>query len=239
MSATSTLPPTSNSQEQSLAQYRSISKLSLVALGLGLASALALISLLLATINLAALAVAIVSLRGIRASGGQVVGRVPAILGLCLATFFLGWGVAARHTRALALETHARQFTEAWLRLVAARELQQADQLRLPSQSRIRSVAGRKEFYEKNPEALSNMTSFFANPALQDLSAQGHNVKIQFDAVVSSERSTYFDLVKLRYTFGSAENGAGRPLVVTIRRLLNEDNQTDWQIENAEGEPGS
>jgi hypothetical protein len=230
-----TLPPTRNSHEQSLVEYRSISKLALVALGLGLASALVLVNPLLVPIPLLAVAVAFVSLRSIAGGGGQVVGRAPAVVGLCLATLFLGWGIAARFTRAMTLEAHARTFAEAWLKLVAEGDLQQADQLRLPSQNRMRSAASRKEFYEKNPEATKSLADFVGAPVLRDFIAQGKNVKFQFESLDGQERSTYYDRLYLRYAFGDSASGNSQPLIITVKREVHEDH-IDWVIENVGGE---
>lgn len=237
MSAT-TLPPTRNSHEQSLVEYRSISKLALVALGLGLASPLVLASPLLVLIPLLAVAVAVVSLRSIKSSGGQVVGRAPAIVGLCLATFFLGWGTAARFSRALTLEANAREFAEGWLNLVAEGDLKQADQLRLPPQNRLRSAAVRQEVYDKNPEAVKSMTDFFNMPTLREFIAQGPKVRLQYESLDGAERSTYFDRLILRYSFsGSAPGNSPRPLIITVKREINEDH-TDWVVENVGGLAG-
>lgn len=239
MTAASTLPPTLNSQEQGLAQYRSISKLSLAALGLGLASALVLVSPLLAAVPFLALAVAVLSLRGIRSSGGQVVGRVPAIAGLCLATFFLGWGISARFSRAWTLESNSRQLAEAWLQMIATGDLEQADQLRKPTQNRMRSAESRQEFYRRNPDALADLSKFFAAPVLRDFIAQGEHVKVRFDSVAGTERSALFDRLILRYTFGDAQDGSEpRSIWITVKRHQQVDH-IDWYIEHASGDPES
>jgi hypothetical protein len=238
MSATSTLPPSLNSHEQGLEQYRSISRLALLALGLGLASALVLVNPLLAPIPLLAVAVAVLSLRGIRASSGQMVGRVPAVAGLCLAMFFLGWGISARFSRAWTLESHARQFAEQWLRLVAEGDLQQADQLRVPAASRMGSTVLRKEFYEKNPQAQTELTAFFAKPEMRDFIALGKDVKIHFDSLDGNESSAYVDRLFLRYTFSDAQGTiVPRLLTITVKRQQDEDH-VDWQIESTVGDRG-
>jgi hypothetical protein len=237
MSAT-TLPPTSNTQEQALVEYRSVSKLALVALGLGLASALVLINPLLAPIPLLTIVLAAFSLRSIHQSGGQVVGRAPAIFGLCLATFFLGWGVAARFSRAVTLETHARGLADAWLKLVSEGDLQQADQLRLPGHNRMVSAAGRREFYDKNPDMAKSMDDFFATPPLREFVTQGKAAKYQFEALDSAERAAYFDRVVLRYSFGDPQaEGGRRSLLITVKREVHEDH-TDWMVESVAGSDG-
>ena len=60
----------------------------------------------------------------IAASNGQLVGRLPAILGLCLAALFLGWGLTRHFSRQAALESAARRASEGWLALVQAGKLE-------------------------------------------------------------------------------------------------------------------
>ena len=164
-------------------------------------------------------------------------GRWPAILGLCLATFFLGWGIAFPFTRSFTLESHARQFAEAWLKLVAEGDLEQADQLRKPAHSRLRSVAGRKEFYQKNPDALVALTTFFGEPVMRDYIAQGTNVKVRFDSEAGNERSTHYDRLTLKYTYGNEPDGSSaRSLWITVKREVHGDH-IDWQLENIVDRP--
>src|SRR5687767_8653106 len=82
--------------EKPLAEYRSVAPLAVLSVGLGLASSLILTTALLAPLAVAGIVVGIAALRSIRASGGQLAGRPVAIAGLCLATFFLGFGLS-RH----------------------------------------------------------------------------------------------------------------------------------------------
>ncbi len=239
MSATTSPPPTLNSHEQALVQYRSISKLALLALGLGLLSALVLINPLLSFVALVTIAVALLSLRQIQGSGGQIVGRTPAVAGLCLAMLFLGWGLAARFSRSLTLEKHSREFAESWLDLVVRGDLQQADQLRAPATNRMRSPEKRKEFYANNPEALAGMNAFFNGPPLSDFIALGPAVKYEFDSMDGSERTNLSDRLILRYTFRGTTAGSGpSSLWITVKRQ-NEEDHIDWQIEHVSGESSS
>src|SRR5262245_13979700 len=91
--------PTLRSDEQPLAGYRAVAPLAILAVCLGLASALILTTPLLAVVPVAAIIVAAVALRTIRSSGGQLAGQVPAMAGLCLATFFLGLGMTQHLVR--------------------------------------------------------------------------------------------------------------------------------------------
>src|SRR6267142_908977 len=92
-------PQLLRSDEQPLAGYRSIAPLALVAVGLGIASALILTTPLLAPLPVTGIVVAAMALRAIRLSGGQLAGQSAAVAGLCLATFFLGFGMSQHLAR--------------------------------------------------------------------------------------------------------------------------------------------
>src|SRR5438128_216869 len=105
MTASTVLPPQPHlPDEKPVAEYRSIAPVALVAVGLGLASALVLITPLLAIIPCAAIVAGLVALRAISSSQGQLAGRAPAIAGLCLATLFLGYGLTRHLARQSLLE---------------------------------------------------------------------------------------------------------------------------------------
>src|SRR5436309_2502178 len=110
MTASTVVPPQSlRPDEVPLAEYRSVSRAAVAAVGLGLASSVVLITPLLAVVPIAAVIAAAVALRSIAASAGQLIGRAPAVVGLCLATFFLGWGLTWGVARQTAVEQRARQ----------------------------------------------------------------------------------------------------------------------------------
>src|SRR5262245_19065346 len=101
--------------EQPLTQYRSVAPLAILAVGVGLASALILVSPLLAPIAVAGVAASIAALRSIQASQGQLVGRVPALIGLSLATFFLAMGLTRHLAPQSVVEQRARETSDVFL----------------------------------------------------------------------------------------------------------------------------
>src|SRR5437868_12537851 len=105
--STATKPDTLLPDEQSVAHYRSVAPLAIVTVLLGIASALILTTPLLAPVPVAAIVVGIAALRAIRRSGGELAGQAPAIAGLCLATFFLGFGLTRHLYRQSVLEEQA------------------------------------------------------------------------------------------------------------------------------------
>src|SRR4029079_3670264 len=123
-----TKPHALRPDEQPVAHYRSVAPLAVVTLVLGFSSALILTTPLLAPIPVAAIVVGIAALRAIRSSGGQLAGRVPAIVGLCLATFFLGFGLSRHLARQTALEQRGREMADGFLRLLQEGRTPQAHQ---------------------------------------------------------------------------------------------------------------
>src|SRR5256885_5271102 len=138
--------------DQPVAHYRSVAPLAVVTLVLGFSSALILTTPLLAPVPVAAIVVGIAALRAIRTSGGQLAGRVPAIAGLCLATFFLGFGLSRHLARQSALEQRAREMADVFLRLLQEGRSQEAHQFRLSPVLRITAPEALVEHYEKNVE---------------------------------------------------------------------------------------
>src|SRR5436309_2764914 len=98
--------------KQPVAHYRSVTPLAVVTLVLGFASALILTTPLLAPVPVAAVVAGIAALRAIRTSGGQLAGRSAAIAGLCLAVFFLGFGLSQHLARQSALDQRAREMAD-------------------------------------------------------------------------------------------------------------------------------
>src|SRR6185437_4373591 len=101
-----------------LVSYGSVAPLAVVSVVVGLASALILTTPLLAPLPVAGIVAAIAALRSIRASNGELVGRTPAIVGLCLATFFLGFGLSRHLGRQTALEQRALEMSDVFLGLI-------------------------------------------------------------------------------------------------------------------------
>jgi hypothetical protein len=185
---------------------------------------------------LAAIAVALISLRRIGASEGQLTGRLPAVAGLCLATFFLSWSLSQRFGREIILEGHARQFAEAWLNLVASGDLQQAHQMRASAHSRVMTPAARQEYYDKNPESLKDLKDFFAASPVKEFVAAGQNVDFHFESAAGYERAGSVDIIILKYVFQD-RRGTSTPIWISVKRELDADeDRSDWQIEKVVGE---
>lgn len=235
--------------DQTLASYSSISRSALLALALGVASPLVLISPLLVIVPLAGVAAAIVALRGIQTSDGQLLGRWPATIGLCLAVLFAGWGFSRQWTRQDTLVEHARQFVAGWLRICQEGKLQKADQLMRNADSRINSDAGIEDFYKTNKEAGEEIESFFAREPMKTFLAVGKQSQIEL-SIAGQTRSGFSDEIIFRCDYrpradeapaGSNEPAAsGRFWVSVVRANVPGSVAPEWRISSVEdGEPPS
>jgi hypothetical protein len=232
-------PPPLRSDEQPLAGYRSVSPLAVLAVCLGLASALILTTPLLALVPVAGIVVAAVALRAIGSSGGQLAGRVPAICGLCLATFFLGLGMSQHLVRQTVLEQRAREMSDVFLNLLEEGKAKEAHQFRQVASARITSPEAIAEHYEKNAEAAKELHGFISSPGVKDLIVRGHQADVRFDTVASAVRDGQNDMLMLKYTYLPSGSGSTRQgLWVHINRKFDEGTKRpQWDISGVTTEP--
>jgi len=100
-------------------QYRSLSSLAVVAFVLGLCSLLTFVSPLMLVVPLAAVAAALLALKGISASAGSLSGGKLALVGLTLAICFSTASFARLKIRDRILQQQADRVGRQWLALAA------------------------------------------------------------------------------------------------------------------------
>jgi hypothetical protein len=221
--------------EKPLAEYVPVSRLAVAALALGLASPLILASPLLVVVPLAGLAVAIVALRQIALSDLALQGRWVATVGLCLATFFLGWGVTRQMSRQLTMAEQAERFADSWLALVRDGKLHEADQLRHSRSSRIEGAEALAQHYAANKEAAEGFRSLFESEPMKSFRASGGRVVWRLDGIAGQSRSGGGDDLVLKYEYQAPGEDSWQPMWITVARTLEGSAQTpNWEIRSAE-----
>lgn len=116
--------------------YRSVSTLAIVALVLGVAAPLALVSRLLVVLPCGALLAAWVALRRIAASDGALVGRAPALAAVALGVVSLSAVFARDAVRSYRLNAQAAPAARQWLKTVEGGHLREAFLLTIPPRQR-------------------------------------------------------------------------------------------------------
>jgi hypothetical protein len=223
-----------------MAQYRSVAPMAIVAAGLGLASALVLTTPLLAPLPVAAIVVSIAALRTIAVSRGELTGRVPAIAGLCIATFLLGLGLSRHLSRQSILEERAREMADVFLGLLQEGKSREAHQFRQTPSSRITSPEAMTEHYEKNKEAAQDLQTFTSSTGIKDLIVRGRQADVKFDSVSSASQDGQSDLLVLKYSYlpsGASESGR-QFLWLHINRKYDESTKRpQWEIGGIQSSP--
>lgn len=209
--------------------YRDVSRAAIAALVLGIVSPLVLVSPLLALVPLLAILLAIIALRGIRASDGQMVGWLPAVIGLCLALFSLGANASWSLSRQAYLEAQSHQFADEWLAILARGDQQLAHQFHLTPLERISDPQALATFYKTQPEAAKSLQQMMTSEALAEFVLQGPSVKYHFDAVVSQDREGQLDELVLKYHY-DRPNKPPREIWITVKLYVDEDGKSGWQI---------
>jgi hypothetical protein len=231
MPATTTKPEVLLPDEQPLAQYRSVAPLAVASVILGIVSSLILTTPLLAPLPVAGLVAGIAALRSIRRSGEQLAGRSVAIAGLCLATFFLGLGLARHLARQSSLEQRATEMADVFLRLVEENKVQQAHQFRVSPALRITAPGALVEHYEKNAEAAKELQGFVGSAVVKDIIARGKDADIRFESVASATHEGQADMLILKYTYVPKAGGERQPIWVHINRRFDETTKRNqWEV---------
>jgi len=239
MAAPTAMPaPSLRSDELTVAQYRTISWSAVIAVILGLASAVALVSPIFSPVAVAAVVVAILALRQIAASEGQLIGRAVAISGLCLATLFFGWGVGRYLTRQWALEENARRTADVWFQLIQSGRLREAYQFRLPAAARIMSPEALAEHYTQNQDAAQELAQFLANPLINELVSLKDRANVRYEGARST-RNGLVDRMVLKYTYERpAAPDHRQPMWIHLTRQTDENSRRpEWEIEASQTLP--
>ncbi len=243
------------SEEAELAEYRRPSVQAILALILGVLSPTALIHPMYWIVPVVAAAIALIALRRIATSDGQLTGRGIALVALLLAMLFGAWAPSRLFSRQATLYREARQYSQAWLDLVLAGRLYEAYELHLQSASRhppgtdfekiygefnlpleapVNTPLGGFPSTEQPREALRH---FFSMPPLDRVVAIGSRGKARFDSndQLHHDERSQSDLILQTYSITYDDNGEnqGFQIVVAMRRVAAGDS-TDalWHVEN-------
>lgn len=224
--------------ERPVAEYRSIAPMAFVSVGLGLASALLLVSPLLAPLPAGGIAAAFAALAGIRKAKGEQSGVGIALAGLALSAFFLSFGLTRHLGRQGTLEQRGREMAGVFLDLIMDGRLKEAHQFRQSPNARITSPEALAEHYEKNKEAANELESFQNTAAVKELLRSGKQADVQFENIHSATRDGQSDMLVLKYSFLPAANGERKPLWVYINRRYDDGSKRhQWDISGVQNTP--
>ena len=162
-------------------QYRSVSGLAVLALLLGVLSATALAHPGAWVMPLPAIVCSLWALRRIQRQPDELLGRKAALIGLTLALGFGTWAPSRYYCDRWLLNRQAREFIEEWFQYVLQGELEVAHQATLDYYLRQPEGTLLDEFYQDNPEDLTELQTFFSRGIAQDLVDLGADGRVRFE----------------------------------------------------------
>jgi len=225
-----------NSAEE--AEYRSITPWAIIALALGVASALSFAAPLLLALPILGIAAAAIALRQIAAEGSELTGRRAALWGLGLSIAFGVGAVSEKLTTNWRLESDATEFAMLWFDQLRQRRPQLAHQLTLePPQRRLSGDL--LEYYHSQPEARAELETFTGDTAIRTILEQGERaVMHQYTSEVAGKDSRGRLLVGQVYDITFDNEVTEKPLRMTMLLRRSKDYDTKaprWQIYRFKG----
>jgi len=163
---------------QALAEYRSVSKLAVAALLVGLASVLALLSPGLLGLSLLGVILSLLAIRRIARSGGELVGRPAAIVGLVL-SLAVGAGLLSHRTTVQRMVAQqAGPWALEWCELVKAGDLEVALELTRPSSVRRQLDQELVDYYAADETGRQSFEKFSSDEVIEMLSSADESESI-------------------------------------------------------------
>lgn len=251
------------SGEESLQNYRSVSRTAVVGLVLGVASALALVHWLLLAIAFSAVLVSSLALAQIRARSGELLGRKLALAGLVLGIFFLAFAATREYLRRSELNRQARQHADNWLDLIregglpnlyTAYELQERYHNRQPAGSDLAVRYGDPaQFKELDMNTLDDemmelhmpqikFNTFIEKPIIQKILAAGNESEIEFEfvEVAGQIRQGDLEIVVLEYLMRYTQDGrseTSRFWIKMARNYYDDLGEGHWHVQDISSSP--
>ncbi len=235
--------PTTAAEEMDLVRYRSVSRLALLSLLLGLLSIVTLLHPLLLIVPVATVIIAVLALRNIAASQDELMGRKLAIVGLMFGLFFAGFAPSRRIIDRQLAYADAQQFGEHWLQMIGEGRLYEAFELHLPPQERQPPGSDLQRYYGELPsvpimppmtpeEEMSGkyqppnrIRRFYATPVVVPIVLHAADGQFKFERNLRLERESSTDvIVSQLYSLIYSEEGRQKEsrFVVVMKRHYNQ-----------------
>lgn len=161
--------------------YRSVSSLAVLSLVLGLLSVTALTSPGAWLVPLPAALCAVWTLHRIRQRPDELLGRKAALAGLALALCFGCWAPARYFTDRWLINRQAREFMQQWFAVVFQGDLEAAHQATLNFYLRQPEGTLLHEFYQRSPDDLKELQTFFSQGIARDVADLGPQGRVRFE----------------------------------------------------------
>jgi hypothetical protein len=215
------------------ADYRAISPASAGSLVLGLLSPLALVGSLLWVIPALGIALAIIALRAIRQSHGDITGTRSAYAGLALCTIFAAAGPVKTTYTTYYLAEASRPMAEAWFEFLRLGEPHKAFQLTLPETQRRALDDLLWNYYRSSKESREELEKFVASPVPRIVLEYGQKCQVRFYEINRVTTGPTNDTIELVYAVTYPDSAGAKKTffaLVTVVRLPVKSGEVFWRI---------
>lgn len=223
-------PPAVSDGPMPIKEYRALSVWAMVALGLGLLSAVTLVSPLLGFVPLVAMVVGGLALRQIGLDSDRLSGRWMAVVPFILAPLFLGWGFSREFSRRERFFSHAHQFADEWLSILNRNEPYFAHQLRMTARDRLDPHMNFEVAYQRDEKATEAFNMFRESSPIREILAAAPDMKFQFEEFLEHQHTGIVDSVTMQYAMESPTTGKTRIWITVQRTFSNYIGRADWNI---------
>jgi len=227
----------SPAEEENVVHYRSVSRIAVISLLLGLLSFTAIFSPVLWCVPIVGVMLAVVALRTIPRDRDIMVGRGAAKAALALGLVFLTFATTVNFVRQQTLYRLASPHAKKWIELVQQGHLLEAHQLHLSQRDRVSPDEDLEAYYEGNEEARQDMQAVFETPPLSKIVELGRRGKLRFEANeecgLLRDAGEEKDVVVQRYAIDYEADGQPQTFsfLVSISRMHDPDHDdARWQV---------
>jgi hypothetical protein len=203
-------------------EYRKISPLAIVTVGLGLCSSLVLAHVLMWWLPIVTALVATAALRSIDRNPSGLTGKRLAIVGLCLSLFFFAWAVSRLVISNRVAKTQAQEIASKWLTIIREGDYYLA-----------RGNVSLSEFYNSNADAKKDFLAFDRKVVQDVLKGFDDGDRFEFRKAGAVRGDDARRVVEVFFDV-YPDGGAARPLSIQVERRVDSDmGVAMWQILSA------
>jgi hypothetical protein len=223
------LPP----EDAAVAQYRPVSAAAISGLILSVASAAVLFHPVLWALPVLGVLFSALGLYRVAVSGGELLGRRAAMIGLCLSVVWLTAGPTNWVSYRWALRREARQFARYWFQFLTENRPREAHQLTQFPERRAPLDVYLAERYAAGTRWGEQLETFMSDRLVSILLAQQAGAQVEYIDSPAIEHHERYDLVTLRYAvryFDGAQQQTAYALLYLHRVYLDDGRRANWQV---------
>jgi hypothetical protein len=232
-----TITPASEHSPAEVSGYRAFSPVAIASLTCGILSPLALIGPLLLLLPVLGVGLAILALRAIAQSRGELVGRRLALSGMALSLIFGTAGPAQSAATTARLSAAARPIADQFFAYLREGQPHFAHQLTMTANRRRALNENLWSYYGDTKENREELTNWVEQPVPRFLLDRGEQAEVRYyapGAVVAGSDPQYVDLI-YAVTYPTPSGKQSFFVRVTVERRNLPSGDVSWRIAGLEG----